>query len=133
MSTPYPFRDYEDRIGIGHLDELHARRRELIAQVAPLRALHGSFGKFDALRKQKLGAFAEVVRAQYAEKGIKITESRIDQLAHCYGGYVVWLTDMMNEHAEMINLDNEIRDIDEQIVRETAITGWSRTEAGMTK
>lgn len=124
----YPFRDIENRVGIGHLDQLHERRRALIQQVAPLRALHGSFGKFDALRKQKLAAFAEIVRADYAEKGKKITEARIDQLAHAYPGYIQWLTDMLNEHAEMINLENEIRDIDDQIVRETSLIGYARSE-----
>lgn len=129
MTDHYPFRDYEDKLSISHLDELHARRRELVRDVAHLRAAHGPFGKFDPMRKAKVSAYQKIARAKKKEN--KWTDKDVDAEAHTHDGYVKWLTDQLNEHAEMINIENEIREIDDRIMRETALIGWSRAELGL--
>jgi len=132
-ASPVPtMHDWEDKIGISHLDQLHAARETIVGKLADLRAMHGPFGKFDPIRKQKVGAFAEIVRAEYAAKGQKITEKRIEYLAHAHPDYVAWLTQMLKEHAKMIDYDYELKGIEDRIVRETAIIGYARSEIGMT-
>lgn len=128
-------REWEDKIPIGHLDTLHARRAELVVQVAPLRAMHGVNGKYKDVRDKKLAGITELIRND-PPKGadgnlIRLTEERIKALARTHQEFNGWLDDMLLEHAEMIGYEDEIKAIDEWIIRETAIIGFARTEAGL--
>jgi len=120
--------DYESKLGLSSLDSLLDARATIVGKLADLRAMHGPFGKFDPMRKQKLAAFAEIVRADYAEKGKKITEARIDQLAHAHPQYVEWLTAMLKEHALMIDFDHELKNIEDRIARENALIYYAKNE-----
>src|SRR3990167_8094112 len=63
--------EVEEAIGIPPVEELLAERQQLVERVAELRARHGSFGTFDALRKSKLATIKMLIRAQAQRDGRK--------------------------------------------------------------
>lgn len=60
---------------------------------ASLEAWYGDFGWAQHFRKVVLSNCAEIVRAEATEK---LSESRIDQLAHIHPLYLSFLTDCLN-------------------------------------
>src|SRR5258706_11605351 len=80
--------ELEAKMGIPPLEGLLAERDELVAQVARLRAKHGSFGTWDSERKIALAAAAALVRGQASLEQKRITESAIDEGAHTHPSYV---------------------------------------------
>lgn len=59
---------------------------------AELEAYYGNYGVGDNLRKVCLANCKEIVRARYAVGKEKISESRIDDLAHLHDNYLDFLT-----------------------------------------
>jgi hypothetical protein len=55
---------------------------------AQLEALFGNFGIWDHYRKSVLADCREIIRAQFVEKGEKVTESRLDDLARLHPHYL---------------------------------------------
>lgn len=60
---------------------------------AELESWFGPFGFFDFYRKVVLSNCQEIVRASAAMQDQKLTESRIDALAHTHGLYLDFLAD----------------------------------------
>ena len=112
-----PMADFEAKIGIQPLEELHAERDMLVKQVAPLRAKWGQNGLGPHLRKAQLSKVQELLRAQAAADGEKVTESRIDQMGHADQRYLDWLAQGLLEYEQMIIVEEEIDQINERIIR----------------
>jgi hypothetical protein len=79
---------------------------------ASLEAFFGNYGYADHFRKVVLSNCAEIIRAEATEK---ISEARIDQLAHIHPLYVDFLIQSLNG-----------RRLREQNVRESIVSGGVR-------
>lgn len=128
-ATPHPLRELESRIGIDHLDELQARRHELVRDVAGFRAKYGPFGSADNLRKIELSRIAAIIRAAAVRDGVKLTEAAIQEAAHADARYVEHVTRATNERAEHAILEDQIQAIDERIMRGQALARFAASEA----
>lgn len=116
----------ESRADVDSLEDLHQRRRTLLVQLAPLKALHGPFGTWDAKRKQLLEALKVRHRMELAQRQEKATEGLIDALAHADEQYARFLEDSTEAKAKYLTLDNELTEIGERIeARNAAIYAYS--------
>lgn len=116
----------ESRAEVDSLEDLHARRRHLLVQLAPLKALHGPFGTWDAKRKQLLEGLKVRHRMQLAAENTKATEGLIDALAHADPQYERFLDESTAAKAEYLTLDNELTEIAERIEgRNAALYAYS--------
>lgn len=64
-----------------------------LSDPAQVEALFGNYGIWDHWRKVVQAQCMELVRAEYAAKGEKVTETRIDSLARLHPNYIAFLTD----------------------------------------
>lgn len=126
-----PTGDVENRMGIQPIEELLAERDTLVQQVAPLRARHGPFGTWDALRKIHLSASAAVVRAKAGDT--KVTEASIDQAAHTHPDYVAFVQEGTQEKADWIVLENKIQAIADTINRGQAVARYLSSEVSLAR
>lgn len=124
-----PFGEIEARMGIPSIESLLAERDDLVKQVAPLRAKHGPFGTYDALRKVELSTIASVLRAQAVADGRKMTEAGIDEAAHADDRYIAFITLATQEKAEWAILENTITGITDAIQRGNVIARYLAAEA----
>lgn len=115
----------ESRAEIDSLGDLHARRRQLMQQLAPLQATYGSFGMWDARRKALLESLKVRARMDLScEK--KPTEAQIDAAAHADPQYERFLDDSYAAKIEYIHLDTELSEITERIRnRELALMAFT--------
>lgn len=115
----------ESRAEVDSLGDLHARRRQLMQQLAPLQALYGAFGLWDARRKQLLESLK--VRARMELSGDKKpTEAQIDAAAHADPQYERFLDDSYDAKVQYINLDTELSEIQERVRnRELALMAYA--------
>lgn len=67
---------------------------------AELESWFGPFGFFDFYRKVVLSNCQEIVRASAAMQNTKLTESRIDAMAHTHGLYLDFLADGLRGRRE---------------------------------
>lgn len=108
-------RALEGRAEIESLEELHEQRRALIQRGARLKAMYGSFGLFDDLRKQRLELAKVAARQALTEASVKVTEGAVEQAAYADKGYRDFLTLAEREKIQWVLLENEITEIDERI------------------
>jgi hypothetical protein len=108
-------RAVEARAEVDSLGDLHQRRRVLLEQLAPLAALYGPFGIWDARRKQLLEAMKVKHRMLLSQEGTKATETMIDALAHADDQYARFLDDSYESKIEWIRMDNELTELVERI------------------
>jgi len=118
--------EIEARVGITPLDVLQAERRELVAQVAPLKGLYGPFGGFDARRKVLLAICASEARDK--ARDAKTTEAAINDAAHAHDAYRDWIARAELERAEYIVLEDAITAITERIHRDNALIRYVTSE-----
>lgn len=112
----------EARAEIDSLEDLHARRRSLLREYAPLRALHGPGGKWDARRKAMLEATKVQARMDMQKAGEKITESAVDTAGHAHENYIKFIEDGITSATRYVELETEISEIEERIKnRETVL------------
>lgn len=124
----------ESRAGVQPIDELLDERGSLIAKVAPLRAVYGSFGTWEAQRKMMLARLKGQVRAE-AMRGPtarKLTNDQIDDEAHDHPEYMEFITKATKERAQWIVLESKIEDIDFRIQRGQAVVRFASAEARLT-
>lgn len=126
-----PQMEIQDRMGIDPLEELLSERDALVKQVAPLRARHGSFGTFDALRKVELATIAASLRAQAVLDGRKVTEAGLDEAAHADPRYIQFVTTATLEKAEWAILENRIQGVNDTINRGNVVGRFLAQEAGL--
>ena len=108
-------RAVEERAQIESLETLHAERRTLLVQLAPLKALHGHNGLWDDKRKQYLEARKIESRRALLETGNKPTEAMVDAMAYGSEQYESFLDAGVTARIEYIRLANELSEIEERI------------------
>ena len=79
-----------DRLAVREMPEYDS------ADPADLEAWFGNFGYDERLRKVVLSNCKEIVRARYELAKEKISESRIDDLAHVHDNYLDFLVASLN-------------------------------------
>lgn len=122
--------EVESRLGIEPLEELLEQRAEKVRKVVHLRALYGSFGTFDYVRKNELSRIAGLLRAQAVRDNVpKKTEAQLDQEAHAHAEYVALITKATTERAEWAQLESDIEAIEHRIRRGNVITQYLSSEA----
>ncbi|HET9948791.1 MAG TPA: hypothetical protein VFQ22_07705 [Longimicrobiales bacterium] len=97
--------DHERALGVEPLDELLADLDKTEAEWARGAALYGPGGTLDNLRKALLCTIALRIRDAKAEKGEKVTEAAIEQMAHADVGYREFLDQHTMARAEWLTLD----------------------------
>lgn len=128
-----PFGDLEARIGLVPIESLLAERDTLVQQVAELRARHGAFGTYDALRKVQLATIAAKLRAQALATGTKVTEASLDEAAHASPEYADFITQMTEEKAAWAIQENRITSISDTIQRGNVIGRFLASELGLSR
>ncbi len=117
----------EDRAGIDSLEWLHVQRRQILPEYAMLKARHGSFGKFDFLRKAMLEACKIRARMEAQQKQEKLTESYVDSLGHADPQYVAFIDEGIMQAVRYVELETAMSEIEEKIRnREFCLTAYSR-------
>ena len=124
-----PMADVEDRLGIEPIHEVMARRERLVEEAAELRALHGSFGLFDARRKTELAAIKMSLRARSQRDKMRVTEGALDDAAHADPRYVEFVTQATIDRARLSVLEHKIHALDESVHRANTITRHLSAEA----
>lgn len=127
MTTPTRA-ELEARAGIQSLDLLQAKRSALVADAAPLRALYGSFGGWDAKRKVLLAIQELRVRDEAARAETKLTEGKVDALAHASAAYQAFIDQSNLERSRWIILEDAIDALTEQINRDQALLRYLTSE-----
>ncbi len=107
--------DLECRADLDSLQGLQQERRQLLREYAPLKALHGPFGKFDFKRKAMLEACKIRARMEMQQKGEKITESAVDALGHADPQYIAFVDEGIVAATRYIELDLAVTEIEERI------------------
>ena len=126
-----PMAEIEARASVQPIDELLDERDILIRQVAPLRAVYGSFGTWEAQRKMMLARLKGQVRAE-AMRGTtarKLTNDQIDDEAHDHPEYMDFITTATKQRATWIVLEAKIEAIDFRIQRGQAVVRFASAEA----
>ena len=113
--APDLVRELEQRAGVDSLGDLHARRRTLLAQLGPLKALHGHNGLWDNKRKQMLEAIKVRVRMTLEADGKKGTDAAVDALAHADEQYARFIDAGITDRIDYLTLQNEADEIAERI------------------
>ena len=127
--------EVEEAIGIPPVEELLAERQQLVERVAELRARHGAFGTFDALRKSKLATIKMLIRAQAqrdgrkADNGKPLTNDQIEDEAHAHPDYTEFVIQATRERADLTKAEGLIANIDATIQRANAIARYATAEA----
>lgn len=107
--------ELESRADLDSLEGLQVERRQLLPEFAPLKALHGPFGKFDHKRKAMLEACKIRARMEMQQKGEKITEAAVDALGHADGQYIAFIDEGIVNATRYIELDIAVSEIEERI------------------
>lgn len=124
----------ESRAGVQPIDELLDERASLVAKVAPLRAVYGSFGTWEAQRKMMLARLKGQIRAEMLKGSTarRLTNDQIDDEAHDHPEYMEFITKATKERATWIVLESKIEDIDFRIQRGQAVVRFASAEARLT-
>ena len=121
--------EIEDRIGVAPVEELLAERQELVEQVAPLRALYGAGGTWDAQRKMELANLTMLIRAQSEAASIKRTEAYLEDAAHADPRYKNLVAQATTDRANMSILEDKVNAIEARIRRGDAVIRYVSAEA----
>jgi hypothetical protein len=124
-------RSVESRAEVESLDELHQARRELMPQFAALKALHGTFGLYDAKRKAILAAIHIRVRMELRDAQEKVTEALVDSMAHADEQYQRFLDESLTDRIRFIELDTEVSELEERIRSREIELGCYRSELSL--
>lgn len=126
LARPRGRDDLEAKAGLLSLDELHARRRMIMRELAPLQALHGRSGVWDAHRRQLRGAIAAELRAGWRkEEWGSPTKDAVEDRACADPRYVQAIEAGQKAVVRMIQLETQALEIQEAIKdRESTIWAW---------
>jgi phage gp46-like protein len=108
-------REIEARAGVDALGELHARRRQLLVNLAPLKALHGHNGIWDDKRKAYLECSKVNARMTLTANAQKTTEAAVEAQAYADPEYLKFIDDGIAARIEYITQQNELDEITERI------------------
>lgn len=107
--------DLEARAHVAALDELHSKRRDLLVEFAPLKAMHGAFGLYDARRKRLLEGLKVRTRERLTAANAKVTDAIVDAEAHDDPSYSAWLDDQLTDKVRYVQLEYEMDEISELV------------------
>ncbi len=110
MKTPL-----ENRADVDAIEALHEKRRDVLVELAPLKAMHGNFGLYEAKRKALVSAMKVKARLSLIERGGKVTDDIVDAEAHIDQQYTKWLDEQMDDKVRFIQLEAELDAIQELI------------------
>lgn len=105
----------ESRAEVESLETLHTERRKLIARLAPLKAMHGSFGMFDAKRQQMGRAMMVKAKQEMTARGEKVTDQMVEAHALTDPQYAAFLDQHVRDKIEFITLQTQLDEIEERI------------------
>ncbi len=108
-------REIEERAQVDPLGVLHARRRQLLVTLAPLKALHGHNGIWDDKRKQLLESMKVQARMALMESGQKVTEGAVESMAYADELYARFIDNGISARIEYLTLQNEYDELAERI------------------
>lgn len=108
-------RAIEARAEVDSLGDLHARRRTLLVNLNPLKALHGHNGIWDDKRKQMLESMKVQARMALMESGQKVTEGAVESMAYADEMYARFIDNGISARIEYLTLQNEYDEIAERI------------------
>jgi hypothetical protein len=114
--------------GVEPADVLLAKRDEIMARLAPLRAVYGSFGVADHQRKVELARCRQIVQAQSVRDGKRLTVDDLDMLARLHEDYMGYLAQMVAGRTEWITLEGEVESIDFKLLRGQALLRLAASE-----
>jgi hypothetical protein len=118
--------DLEDRASIESLETLHHERRVLIRTLAPLKAVHGSFGMWDAKRKQMSRAMMVKAKMDMQQRGEKVTDMMIEAHALTDPQFVAFLDQGERDRIEYLTQQPVLDEIEERIRnREIALQAYN--------
>ena len=121
--------EIEARIGVDPVMELLAERQDLIDQVAPLRALYGPGGTWDAQRKMELANLKMLIRAQAEAADTKRTEAYLEDAAHADPRYKNLVAQATTDRANLSILEDKVNAIEARIRRGDAVIRYVSAEA----
>ena len=108
-------RPVEARADVESLGDLQKRRRDLLVNLAPLKALHGHNGIWDNKRKQMLEAMKVKHRIALGNAGQKATDAAVEAAAYADEQYARFVDDGIAGAIDYIKLQNELDEITERI------------------
>lgn len=121
-----PRAEWEDKLQIEPLEALHAARDAINAELIPLKALHGSFGIWEASRTQMTRAYMVKARMGITERGEKPTDKLVEAEALADPEYAAWLDRAISDRIKCLQLQADVDKIDERIRdRELMAMSWS--------
>ena len=131
LNAGTPMGELEARASVQPIDELLDERSTLIAKVALLRAVYGSFGTWEANRKIMLARLKGQIRAEASRSATarKLTNDQIDDEAHDHPEYMDFITTATKDRAQWIVLESKIEGIDFKIQRGQAVMRFATAEA----
>jgi hypothetical protein len=112
---PVALRAIEARADVESLTDLHRQRRQLMNVLAPLAALHGNFGKWDAKRSQMFKAMEVKARLGLMAMTGKATDKAVEAQAGDDEQYVRFVDDGITGHIEYLRLNNDLQDLNDRI------------------
>ena len=125
---PNPMQDAEIRCGVQPAQELLDERTLLVEKVADLKAVYGSFGTFDHLRKIELSRIKGLLRAQATRDKVTKTIPQLDEEAHEHADYIDFITTATRERAQWIRMDNAVESITALLNRGQAMIRYIASE-----
>lgn len=121
-------REIEERAGVESLETLHAERRRLLAEFAPLDAQFGNNGKgWEAARKRHRALVSAMVEA---EQGT-MAENKLERLANADNRHVTFVQDIEAKQPRWYQLKNELAEIEERIESRKAELYYAGREASL--
>ena len=125
---PNPMQDAEIRCGVQPAQELLDERTLLVEKVADLKAVYGSFGTFDHLRKIELSRLKGLVRAQATRDKVKLNNDQVDDDAHAHIDYIEFIRQATTDRAKWVRLENQIEAVSARIFRGNAMIRFVSNE-----
>lgn len=129
---PLPSRarmELEMGIGVEPIEALQAKRHALVQQIAPLRARYGPSGTWDARRKViRQAKQNEVVLMLTQQRGKAPSEAEGERLANGTPQALAALDEVEREMARYYLLEDQIKQIDELLLRDHALIRYSASE-----
>ncbi len=116
----------EDRASVESLEALHHERRILMRTLAPLKALHGPFGLWDAKRKQMSRACMVRARMAIIARHEKPTEAMVEAEALCDPQFVAFMDQAERDRIEYLCQQTQLDELEERIrSREIALQAYN--------
>jgi len=120
--------EVEAEMGLRPIEELLARRAQLIREVSDLRARYGSFGTFDHLRKIELSRLFGLIRARATEGKKRPSDKQVEHEAHAHPDYIDFIATATKERAEWAVLEGKVEAIEWYIRRGQSVASYLTAE-----